>query len=130
MMECIDLRHLFGADYKISWDEAYDAKGKHRDSLDPWYALIPCRFGVIYPHGGNRLAVEVDRHPKATKLLLALPGLTPTQSGDDEMTFVFEVGLFAQVAAVVQPRRRRRLSEARRHACAEQLAKVRPRFPA
>src|SRR5262249_11392925 len=38
-------------------------------------------------------------------------GVTCAQNGGNEKTLVFDVALFDQVAAVVQPRRRRRLTE-------------------
>ncbi len=59
MGECVNLRERFGAEYRITWDEA-------REGWDesPWLMQIPCRGGItIYPHGGNLLAVEVDYHP-------------------------------------------------------------------
>src|SRR5262249_12342276 len=43
MAECVNLLELFGEKYRITWDEAYDAKGKHRATIDVWYAQIPCR---------------------------------------------------------------------------------------
>ncbi|MBI1917677.1 MAG: hypothetical protein HYS12_23525 [Planctomycetes bacterium] len=42
-------------------------------------------------------------------------------------TFLFHLDLFDQVAALVQPRRRRRLTEEQRRHLAEQLARVRPK---
>jgi hypothetical protein len=48
------------------------------------------------------------------------------QDGSDGVTVLFDVADFDQMAAIIRPRRRRRLSEARRLACAEHLAKVRP----
>ena len=106
--ECVNLLERFGTEFRITFDEAYDAK--HRHTLDPWTIEIPCRFGVIYPHGGDRLAVECDRHPVANRQLREL-GLQIWQDGAVETTFVFPVDLFEAVAAIVQPKRRRRLGE-------------------
>jgi hypothetical protein len=63
--------------------------------------------------------------------LAALPGVRIHQDGGigGEMTFLFDVTLFDQVALIVKPRRRRRLSEAHRDklsaAGAEALARHR-----
>jgi hypothetical protein len=107
-MACINLRERFGTDYRVSFEPAYDARGKHRRNLDPYMMTLSCRFGVIYPHGGDTPAVEVDYHPKVAKLLAALPGVALHQDGDGEKTFLFPVSLFEAVAAIVRPRRRRR----------------------
>jgi hypothetical protein len=72
LITCINLLERF----RITWDPAYDAKGRHRHNLDPWMMQIPCRGGItIYPHGGSDLAVEVDYHRPPTRALAALPGL-------------------------------------------------------
>jgi hypothetical protein len=36
-----DLRDRFGSRYKITYDSAYDPKGRPRENLDPWYMQIP-----------------------------------------------------------------------------------------
>jgi hypothetical protein len=60
MAECIDLRERFGAEYRITWDEAREGRDE-----SPWLMQIPCRGGItIYPFGGTLLAVEVDYHPQ------------------------------------------------------------------
>jgi hypothetical protein len=123
-MTCIDLRERFGDPYKIGHDEAAATWGERRE---PWMQTIPCRLGMIYPHGGIRLAVEVDHHPGAARKLAAIPGITIHQDGGwhREMTFLFHVDLFDAVAKIVRPRRRRRLAAEQRQTCAERLAKVR-----
>src|SRR4051794_23742472 len=120
---CIDLRERFGDRFRITYDAAYDAKGRHH--RDPWYALIPCRGNVtIYPFGWDLLAVEVDRHPGLAKQLSTIPGVTLHQAGDHERTYLFPAHLFDQVAAIVKPRRRRKLTPEQRQAAAERLARV------
>ena len=64
---CVNLRERYGKQYRIAFDPAYDPKGVPRDKLNLWMMTVPCRFGVIYPHGGDRLAVEVNYHPQAAK---------------------------------------------------------------
>ena len=86
---------------------------------------LPCRGrGVcIYPFGVSRLAVEVDGRPGLAKKLAGIPGVELWQDGDGETTFVFPVDRFAEVAAIVKPHRRRRLSpEGRAELAARLLA--------
>jgi hypothetical protein len=105
---CINLREPFGQQYRIGFDEAAEGKS------DPWMMTIPCRFGTIYPHGGEDLAVEVDGHARISKKVGAIPGIVLHQDGDDEKTFVFPVDLFDQVAAIVEPKRVKRLTDEQR----------------
>jgi hypothetical protein len=104
---CVNLRERFGRQYRITYDPAYDPRHVPRDKLDPWMMQIPCRGGVvIYPYGGQLLAVEVDYRPKTAHRLRQM-GLRCTQDGDREKTFVFDAADFDRVAAVVHPRKRR-----------------------
>ena len=112
---CIDLVARFGGEYRISRDPA--AEGR----TDPWMAQIPCQRGIIYPHGGDMLAVEVDGRPITAGKLAAL-GLTLHQDGDREKTFLFPVEGFPEVAAIVLPRKRRRQTPEQRQAAIERLA--------
>jgi hypothetical protein len=102
---CIDLRERFSHKYRIGF-----AEGRN----DPWMFTIPCRFGAIYPHGGEMLALELDGHSRIARKVASIPGFTLHQDGDDEKTFLFPVSLFEQVAAVVEPKRVRRLTEEQR----------------
>jgi len=117
---CTDLRARFGERYRITWDEAYDPEHVPMDKRDPWYMQIPCRFGIIYPQGGDLLAAEVDRHPRLTKPLLAIAGVHLSQDGDTEKTFTFPVQVFDEIAVILQPRKKRQITEEER----ERLAKM------
>ena len=116
----VNLAARFGRDYKVGHDPAARTR---RQKRDPWMLQLPCRGkGVtIYPHGGDWLAVEVDGRPGLAKQLAAIPGVELWQNGDGEKTFLFPVGRFSEVAAVVQPHRRRRLSPERRAELARRL---------
>ena len=87
-------------------------------SNDPWMLTMPCRKGEIYPHGGDRLSVEVTGRRIADRLAV-IPGVTLWQDGDREKCFLFPVELFPAVAEIVQPRRRRKC-----HLTDEQKAKL------
>src|SRR5262249_55415242 len=105
---CLDLRQLFGETYRIGHDPAAVTRSEKND---PWMATIPCRLGTIYPHGGDTLAVEIDGHPGVARKVAAIAGVRLHQEGDREKTYLFQLDLFPQVAALVKPRRRRKLSE-------------------
>ena len=92
---------------------------------------LPCRGKgvVVYPWGSGWLAVEVDGRPGLVKKLVAIPGVELRQDGDGEKTFRFDVARFEAVAAVVRPRKRRRLPEGQRRACARRLARARAPAP-
>lgn len=103
-MDCIDLQERFGDRYRIGFDPAYDPRG--RKHLDPWMMLIPCRFGTIYPSGGDKLRVDIDGHVKLAKKVATIAGCRLVQDGDDEKTFEFPANLFNAVAKIVKPRRK------------------------
>ena len=117
-MACINLNERFGDRYKIGWDPAYDPRHRPRDKLDPWMMLLLCERAVIYPWGGSLLAVEVVGRRPTAKRLAAL-NLKQVQDGDTEAAFVFDIMQLEAVAALVKPRRRRRVSEKERTRLAE-----------
>ncbi len=119
-MKCPNLRELYGNRFRIGHDPIAVTPSQRKD---PWMMTIPCRGGaVIYPHGGDVLAVEIDYRPHLAKRLAAIPGVRLHQCGDGERTFLFPVDLFDQVAELVKPRRRRRLTQEQRAANAGRLA--------
>lgn len=113
-MDCINLRERFGKRYRLTFDPAYDPKGRPRDKLDPWMMVIEGQRSTIYPYGGCLLAVEVEGRAVTRRRLRELAGTTVIQDGDDFTAFTFDVGIYPAVAAIVRPRRRRILSEAQR----------------
>jgi hypothetical protein len=114
---CLNLRELYGGRYKITYDPAAVTWGEKRD---PWMHQIPCagKGITIYPHGGTRLAVEIDYRPHIAKRVAALPGVQLHQDGTHEKTYLFDVALFDRIAAIVKPRRRRQLTAEQREALA------------
>jgi hypothetical protein len=120
MTTCPNLCELYGACFRIGHDAAAITPTERKD---PWMMTIPCRGGpVIYPHGRDVLALEMDYRPQLGKRLLAIPGVRLHQSGDRERTFVFSVDLFDHVAGVVKPSRKRRLTPKQRAESARRLA--------
>ena len=107
-MTCINLRQCFGAKYRIT--PARDIDGKPLDANDTCTFQIPCRYGTIYPWGGDKLAVEVDYYPKRAAALTKMPGVECIQDGDQEKTFRFPIELFKAVAKIVRPHRLKKSS--------------------
>lgn len=107
MKECINLAARFGDDYRITADPAVEGRN---DKQDVWMMQIPCHRGIIYPYGGETLAVEVDQHNILARRLSEIEGITPYQDGEYEKTFLFHVDMFPVVAEIVRPRMRRKLS--------------------
>jgi hypothetical protein len=123
-MDCVNLRERFGRRYRVEYEESYYAQhGPRARTDDPWLQIIPCQAGHIYPWGGSTLAASTNgRGPTANKLM-ALPGTTVHQDGSDGMTILFPVERFAEVAALMHPKRRRQMTAEQRQAAAERLAK-------
>jgi hypothetical protein len=116
---CIDLKARFGHRYKITYDPAYDPKRKRNP--DPWYMLLPCRYGDIGPQGGDVLRIELEgRHPKITRQLVEA-GCVVTRDADDGHTLLFPVDKFNAVARIVKPRMRRTATEAQREAARQTM---------
>jgi hypothetical protein len=114
----IDLKKTYGDVYKIVLDES--ASGQSRaDRL--WCQQIPSKYGHIFVAGRNLLGAHA-----AGKLmpgrLAALPGVTVRQRGDTEVNVVFPREVFPAVAALLQARKRRKVSPEQARAGAERLA--------
>jgi hypothetical protein len=119
MPTCVNLMERFGSKYRVTFEDGYDAKGKH--SPDPAMMELRGRFGTIYAHGPGTLAVMCDRHPAARKQLTNLVSCRLVQDGDHEATFVFDAERFREVAAIVKPRRKRQMTDEQRQAATERL---------
>ena len=124
---CIDLEEHFGQKYRIEYEESYYAQyGPKARVNDPWLKIIPCANGHVCPWGGSTLAAVRTKAGPIDGKLADVPGVTLWQDGEkDGSTFLFDVAIFDQVATLMDPRSRRRLSEAQRKKCAENLTKAR-----
>lgn len=111
MPTCIDLKARFGHRYRVDYEESYRAEcGDSARAHDPWLLTIPCRHGHIYPHGGELLAASTNRRGPITNRLAALPCVCVVQDGDDGINVLFHASDLDKVAAILKPKRRRRLS--------------------
>ena len=114
-VSCVDLKEEFGDRYRITKDESYWAEhGKNAWTHDPWYLIMPCRVGHIFPHGGTTLGISLDGHPVIAKRLARMKRCRVHQPGADGTTLLFDLADFQQVAEIVRPHRRPRLSETQR----------------
>lgn len=105
----IDLKEWFGKDYRVAADP-----GGGPSNRDPWYWIIPCRYGEIYPFGGDLLCVWIVGTRRSALAEKLVPQLRRHQTGESEAVFLFPVALFDRVAELVRPRRKRRLSAGHR----------------
>ena len=98
----MNLRSRYGDKYRISREEGAD---RH----DPAGFIIPCKRGHIYVHGRELLGVATSGRG-IVRRLLTVAGLVIVQDGSDGINATFPPEQFAAVAAIIRPRRRRRLS--------------------
>ena len=123
-MDCINLKERFGDRFKVKYEESYCVQyGENAWRDDPVLMVIPCENGHICPWGGSNLAACTNSAGRVANKLKALPFTEVAQDGDDGANVVFDVSHFDEVAEIMKPRRRRRLSEAARQAAGERLAK-------
>ena len=116
--EICNLKNLFGDKYKIT------NEGSAQIPEDKeWEWQIPCQSGGhdahIYTHGymgtPNTLGFSGSkRGSRILNKLLKIPGVHLHVEGDDEFLVTFPQSCFDQVAAIVNPRRKRRLSKRRK----------------
>jgi len=124
--KCINLKEMFGDRFKIDVDESYYAERPEFRAVElPWLTIIPCRNGHICPWGGSNLAACTNGSGAIAKRLKALPFTTVAQDGADGANVIFDLAHFDQVAEIMLPRRRRRLSPEARQRLAEAGAKTR-----
>jgi hypothetical protein len=123
-VECINLVEHF-KQFRLGWGPSYVPEYKHvpKHLRDPWFVQIKCRQDVvIYPAGGTKLSLELNHHNLLAKRIAPIPGVTCSQDGDQEKTFVFDVSLFEQVSAIVKPRRQRTMTREQRQRAIQRLS--------
>lgn len=124
MRNCIDLKEQFGHRYRVIHEESYRAeRGDSARVHDPWLLTIPCKFGHIYPHGGELLGASTDHDGRIANRLALLPRVRIIQDGDDGVNVVFHINELPNVASIMKPRRRRVLTAEQRNQRTERLRK-------
>lgn len=103
---CVDLREWAKANrYRFRLEESYKAEtDSHVRGDGRWLVEILCRYGLIYPAGGEMLLAYATR---GVKRHIAALGATHHQSDGDSEVFKFHVQHLDAVAAILQPRTRR-----------------------
>ena len=122
-MDPINLDECYGKKYQITYDQA--AALESRGRCNPWYYIIPCKFGAeIYPHSDKLLSVMV-LGKRLMKKVSKIPDVRLHQSGEEEAVYLFLPQQFKAVAAIVKPRRKRAMSQTAKDAATERLKKAR-----
>ncbi len=119
-MQCIDLRARFGQRWRIDYEQPHTSR-----TSDPWYQKIRCTHGHICPWGGDQLAACTNKRGPIAGRLQRLSFTEVAQAGDDGSNVVFPVDHFEEIAKIMRPKRRRRMSEEQRQAAADRLAEFR-----
>jgi hypothetical protein len=123
MPTCVNLETLFGARYRVRKEADGVTWFDTSEDDRPWLLELPCRFGVVYPHGGDVLAAMVTSR-RIGRHVAALPCIL-SKRGDDELVASFHVDDAEQVLSLLRPYRAHTMTEARRQA----LAAARARSP-
>ena len=124
-MNCIDLKQRFGHRYRVTHDEA--AKHERGGLQDRWFQIISCKFGKIYPYGGNKLAFHCQGSKMRGIIKRTFPEFVVVNwTDDEEAIFVFHVDRLPELAKYIRPRRRRKVSESDKRRLAEMSKKYSP----
>jgi hypothetical protein len=121
----MDLRTRFGDHYRIGWEASGSTRSGWPKSERSWLLELRCRYGIVYPYGGEILAAWTDR-PRIGAKLRALACVLRAR-GDAETVVTFHVNDAEAVFRILKPYRRRRLSDAQRLRNIENLARARQR---
>ncbi len=96
---CIDLRPWADAHrYRWRYEEAHTSA----EADAQWFVEVLCRYGLIYPKGGNTLLAYASR---GMKRHMAGLGLERHQWDGDSEVFRFPADLLDTVAAILKPKR-------------------------
>lgn len=125
-MECINLKQRFGDRYKVKYEESYYAVRSKQTIEDPWQMILLCQHGHISPWDSSKLAACTKHPGRIANRLKGLPFTEAVQDGDDGTNVVFDVAHFDEVAEIMKPRRRRRMSDTQKAAAAARLRQYQP----
>jgi hypothetical protein len=111
---CFDLRP-WAVEHRHRWryEESYHAEKPEHRGDGRWFVEVLCRYGLIYPKGGQTLLAYAGR---GVKRHLAGLGLELHQTDGDAEVFRFPVERLDEVAAILKPRKRRTLDPDRARA--------------
>lgn len=96
--------------YRYRLEESYKPENNlHVRGDERWFIEVLCSRGLIYPAGGSDLLAFTQSRNTWRALLELGPDVRPHQVGDKEKVCRFPFTLLNEVAAIMRPRRRRRL---------------------
>ena len=100
---CIDLRPWAKAHrYRWRFEESYLAEKPENRGDGRWYVEVLCKYGLIYPYGGNTLLAYANR---GMKRRIAGLQLEHHQTDGDAEVFRFAAERLDEVAAILKPKR-------------------------
>ena len=126
MWDVINLKTTFGDRFKISYEESYYAEyGDNAKVEDPFYYIIPCRFGHLFAFRTDEVGAMTDKRGAISDRLLSLSCIIPehTVDAEDGVIVVFHPDDIDEIAQVIRPHRKRQWTEEQRQAVAERLAR-------
>jgi hypothetical protein len=114
----IDLKSLARSRrWRTGLDESASVPGQSAEDR-AWLVIVPAKYGHLFIHSATELAAHADRTRIASQLV-ALPGVRVHHRGDREATVVFDPTVLDTVADLLQPRRRKALSDDQRRRLVE-----------
>ena len=100
---CIDLRPWAKLHrYRWRYEESYGAEKPENRGDGRWCVEVLCRYGLIYPKGGNILLAYCNR---GVKRHVAKLGVERHQTDGDAEVFRFPADRLDEVAAILKPKR-------------------------
>lgn len=93
--------------YRWRFEESYQYERPEHRGDGRCYVEVICRYGLIYPKGGDTLLAYANRGSK--RHIAELPGVEHHQWDDGAEVFRFPVELLDEVAGILKPRKRRML---------------------
>ena len=118
---CVDLRAVFGDRFRIRKEADGETWGATPEAERVWLLELPCKYGVVYPQGGDILAATITSR-RIGNMVAALPCIR-TSRGDIERVVTFRVDDAEPVLALLRPYRAHVMTEARRLALAAAQAR-------
>jgi hypothetical protein len=114
-MTCIDLRPWADSHrYRWRYEEGAGAQMAQDEQEAPWYVEVICEHGLIYPKGKNALLAYSSAGTK--RRVAAIPGTEHHQHDGNAEVFRFPLERLDEVAAILRPRKRRKLDPERARA--------------
>lgn len=109
---CINLQERFGKRYRVGFEANSATRYQWPEGDRAWLLEVRCRYGSVYPKGGEILQAMTPR-PRLGAKLRALPCVL-TARGDADTVVTFHVDEAPAVFALLKPYRRRQVSASER----------------